>query len=68
MSHDPVCNMEVDQEEASSYGLVSEVETRQFYFCSPECKQEFDRSPSDYITPELWQEAENTSPDDFAQG
>lgn len=68
MRHDPVCQAEIDETDAGATGLVTEVEGRDYFFCSPECKQEFDQSPEDFITAEVYLEAENRSPDDFAQG
>ena len=45
MVRDPVCNMQVDEQETrhtlESYG-------RMYYFCSEGCKREFQRHPEDY--------------------
>jgi len=40
---DPVCGMSVDPENARSAGLLSVVQGKNYYFCSEECKEEFDR-------------------------
>ena len=48
---DPVCGMQVDQEKARSKGLTSEHEGQTFYFCSTDCKQQFDQDPHRYGHP-----------------
>lgn len=42
---DPVCGMEVDEVDAEA---TSEYQGQKFYFCSTECKQQFDRSPEQF--------------------
>lgn len=46
MQTDPVCAMEVDEREAAG---KSEYQGRAFYFCSEECKKEFDKNPERYV-------------------
>lgn len=41
---DPVCGMQVDEKEITSEHMGSS-----FYFCSDECKAEFDRNPMKYM-------------------
>jgi YHS domain-containing protein len=48
MVKDPVCEMSVDEQDARNNGLVSEHEGRDFYFCSKDCKDMFDRFPDTY--------------------
>lgn len=48
MATDPVCGMQVDEEQAESEGLSSEYQGQSFYFCSPGCKQAFDQNPAAY--------------------
>jgi YHS domain-containing protein len=43
---DPVCGMDVDPDEAERIGLVSTFKGGRFSFCSPACKETFDRDPS----------------------
>lgn len=43
MATDPVCKMEVEGEEFHSYH-----KGKTYFFCSMECKQEFDESPENY--------------------
>jgi membrane fusion protein, copper/silver efflux system len=42
---DPVCGKDVDPDEAARSGLTSSFEGAPFFFCSPECKREFDKDP-----------------------
>ncbi len=46
MEQDVVCGMQVDPETARD---KSEYNGRTYYFCSPECKDEFDSHPKQYI-------------------
>lgn len=42
---DPVCGMTIDSDSAAGQ---SQYEGRTFYFCSAECKRQFDANPSRY--------------------
>lgn len=42
---DPVCNMEVDEQNAAGR---SQYQGQDYYFCSQDCKQKFDRNPEQY--------------------
>jgi YHS domain-containing protein len=42
---DPVCGMTI--EEADAVG-TSEYQGKTYYFCSSDCKEEFDQNPEDY--------------------
>ena len=46
MAIDPVCGMEVDERTTTEKGMH---EGTTYYFCSKECKDEFEVSPEDYI-------------------
>jgi len=46
MAIDPVCGMEVDESTTKEKGMH---EGTTYYFCSKECKDEFEVSPEDYI-------------------
>ncbi len=48
MAKDPVCDTEVDEQRASSQGLLTQCEGRKFYFCSAGCKRQFERFPAIY--------------------
>ena len=50
MAIDPVCGMEVDEKDNS---YTSTFEGRTFYFCSSDCRDEFDEAPEDYLGGEL---------------
>ena len=43
--NDPVCGMTI--EEADAVG-TSEYQGKTYYFCSTDCKEEFDQNPEDY--------------------
>jgi membrane fusion protein, copper/silver efflux system len=46
---DPTCGMEVNVDDAKAAGLASEYHGKRFYFCSPKCKQDFDKDPRRYV-------------------
>jgi YHS domain-containing protein len=48
MSKDPVCEMQVDEQQAVSAGLTSEYQGQTYYFCSAACKRAFDEEPARY--------------------
>jgi Cu+-exporting ATPase len=43
---DPVCGMEVQAADAAGRSVYEE---QTYYFCSAECKREFDENPEDYV-------------------
>ncbi len=45
MAKDPVCNMDVDERTAAG---KSEFRGQAYYFCSEQCKQQFDKNPERY--------------------
>jgi Cu+-exporting ATPase len=45
---DPVCGMQVDEQEARQKGLTSEYQGRTYHFCGAGCKREFDQNPQQY--------------------
>ena len=47
MVRDPVCGMEINAQRAAA---LSEYQGETYYFCSTECKQEFDRNPQRFAT------------------
>jgi Cu+-exporting ATPase len=49
MAKDVVCGMEVREDRAAA---TSDYEGRKYYFCSEQCKREFDRNPEKYLRPE----------------
>lgn len=50
MAMDPVCHMEVD--ENNPPGGTSEYKGKMYYFCNPSCKQTFDQDPERYAEKE----------------
>jgi len=46
MAKDPVCGMDVDEKSAAG---KSEYQGTTYYFCSPGCKQAFDKEPEKYV-------------------
>jgi YHS domain-containing protein len=42
---DPVCGMEVDKKEAE---FTSQYGGKTYYFCSEDCKQQFERRPEQF--------------------
>jgi YHS domain-containing protein len=46
MAKDPICGMWVDE---NSSGFSSEFEGQTYFFCSADCKQEFDDDPERYV-------------------
>lgn len=47
MAIDPVCGMEVDEKTAPQSILH---DGDRYYFCSNDCKEEFEESPEEYVT------------------
>ena len=48
MVRDPVCGMDIDEINVPE-SLQAERDGRMYYFCSPECKVEFDQNPRKFI-------------------
>ncbi len=46
---DPVCGMDVYPATAKPAGLTSEYEGKTHFFCSKECREEFDKAPQKYL-------------------
>lgn len=47
-SIDPACKMMVDQGRSKAAGLTSDYQGQTYYFCSIECKRDFDKTPLKY--------------------
>jgi YHS domain-containing protein len=45
MAKDPICNMEVDEQTAE---FKSQYASQSYYFCSEECKKQFELRPEQY--------------------
>ena len=48
MVRDPVCGMDIDEINVPE-SLQAEQANSMYYFCSPECKLEFDQDPEKFI-------------------
>jgi len=46
MAKDPICGMRVDEKKAAG---SSSYLGKTYYFCSANCKVEFDKNPSKYV-------------------
>jgi membrane fusion protein, copper/silver efflux system len=46
---DPVCGMEVPEKSSKAAGNTSEIDGTTYYFCSPECKREFDTNSNRFV-------------------
>ena len=47
MAIDPVCGMEVDETTAKAR---TSFQGKTYFFCSTDCREEFDEAPEDYVT------------------
>jgi P-type Cu+ transporter len=47
MARDPVCGMQVNEQQAAG---TSAYQGETYYFCSPGCKQRFDQNPERYTS------------------
>jgi len=48
LEHDVVCGMDVDPAKARKAGLISQHDGRTYYFCSDDCKKQFDADPAKF--------------------
>lgn len=46
MAMDQVCNMEVEEDDAE---FTSEFNGKEYFFCSEDCKKQFDRNPQQFV-------------------
>jgi RND family efflux transporter MFP subunit len=46
---DPVCGMDIDVNKARAAGTVTTVGGKGYFFCSEQCKREFEKSPGHYL-------------------
>ncbi len=47
--HCPVMGTKVDPKKAKEKGLLSTYQGKEYYFCCPSCKPEFDAHPEKYV-------------------
>ncbi|MGA7504894.1 MAG: YHS domain-containing protein [Candidatus Sulfotelmatobacter sp.] len=46
MTEDPVCGMNVDENKSE---FQAQFEDQKYYFCSEDCKQEFEADPEEFV-------------------
>lgn len=46
MRKDPVCQMDIDESKASA---IVTYQGKTYYFCSPACRDKFDKNPEQYV-------------------
>ena len=46
MAIDPVCRMDVDEQSAAGQ---STYQNKTYYFCSPRCRETFEKDPDRYV-------------------
>jgi membrane fusion protein, copper/silver efflux system len=49
LSKDPVCGMDVSPSKAEKAGRRSDFQGKSYYFCSDECKEQFEKEPKRYV-------------------
>ena len=47
-SRDPICEMDVDETRAAAAGRKSEYNGKAYFFCSDNCRRDFDKEPAKY--------------------
>ena len=47
---DPVCGMYTDEKKARAAGRFKQVGSETFYFCSPDCQRDFEKSPAKHMS------------------
>lgn len=65
MARDPICYAEVDEADATNEGLLSQYNAQNYYFCSKECKQRFERDPGAFMSAPEWESADDERPEDY---
>jgi Cu+-exporting ATPase len=50
MAIDPVCGMQVDENQARELGLSAEHNGQEYFFCSEACRQAFAVNPARFLT------------------
>jgi membrane fusion protein, copper/silver efflux system len=49
IGRDPVCRMNIDEDRAKAEGNVREYKGKSYFFCSPECRDEFAKDQERYL-------------------
>lgn len=61
-SKDPVCGMFVDEEKANAVERTSQYEGRTYFFCSDQCKENFERDPKKYLDQKTDKQVQSDNP------
>jgi YHS domain-containing protein len=59
---DPVCGMPIPQGKTKAAGLTTEHAGKTYFFCSEECKQQFDKAPEPIVERSRKRQARPTAP------
>ncbi len=49
IGRDPVCGMNIDEDRSNKDGNVRQYKGKGYFFCSPECRDEFGKDPERYL-------------------
>ena len=49
IGRDPVCGMNIDEDRAKAEGNLREYKGKTYFFCSPECRDDFGKDPERYL-------------------
>jgi YHS domain-containing protein len=50
VGRDPVCGMNIDEDRSGAAGHLKEYQGKTYFFCSPECRDEFVKTPGRYLS------------------
>lgn len=68
MTKDPVCSGEINENQAVACKLTSDFDGQTYYFCSADCKKNFDADPAAFIVQLRWPEDwESQGNDDYVK-
>jgi len=51
IGRDPVCRMNIDEDRAKAAGHFLEYKDKTYYFCEPQCQEDFRKEPERYLKP-----------------
>ncbi len=61
LSSDPVCGVTVAEAKAEADGLIGNYQGKSYYFCSEECKGQFEQNPVNYLQGPHWKGGSRTA-------
>lgn len=65
MARDPICYADVDEVDSTKEGLSVQYNAQNYYFCSKECKERFERDPAAFISLPEWETTDDERPEDY---